>query len=660
MRVFISYAHGDPGHEGLVRQLWVFLRACGVDARLDLAAAQDRVDWAAWMTREARDADRVLVIASAAYKRRAEGDAGPGEGRGVQWEARLIRDLFYADQDAGMGRFVPVVLPGGSAADIPLWLAPASAAHYRVSEFTIAGAESLLRVLTGQPAVLVPELGPVPVLPPQAAGAPALASAGARRPGVHTEVVIEAAMSGGAVESAVWAAGSLIGRRRGPLPPQVAGVWTALSLPGTLAGERLAAAGRALAGALLGPDAQAVLAGLVEGMSAEDTAEVVLCADGDALGLPAELLRLRAAGGGETGPLGLLPAVAVSRRPQAWRGQADVPPPRPPVRAGLAGPLKVLAAVAAPEETRTVNPPLDTEAEMAAVLDAVAGITAAGQVRILEVASLPAIRGALETGAYHVLHLSAHGSAEAVELEDEDGNPVSVTLAELVRALALAGRVVPLIVLSSCSGGAAGAGALAAGLAGRGADRVIAMLAPVTDGYATMLAGHLYRQLAAHPELTVGRALARARVLAEETRPREKDKVPVPEFGVVTLVAAGGDGPLADPALPPAPLAVVTSRPGGRGVRELPVGELIGRRAQLREVAGVLRRDRRAVEASGAAAGVVLTGIGGIGKTALAGRVMARLADEGWLVAVHEGRWRPAALIAGHRAGRDRGGGYRG
>ena len=188
-------------------------------------------------------------------------------------------------------------------------------------------------------------------------------------------------------------------------------------------------------------------------------------------------------------------------------------------RAGLAGPLKVLAAVAAPEETRTASPPLDTEAEMAAVLDAVAGIAAGGQVRILEVASLPAIRAALEHDAYHVLHLSAHGSAEAVELEDEDGNPVTVGLGALVQALQLAGRVVPLIVLSSCSGGRGGVGALAAGLAGRGADRVIAMLAPVTDPYATALAGHLYRQLAAHPELTVGRALARARVLAEETRP---------------------------------------------------------------------------------------------------------------------------------------------
>ena len=76
VRAFISYAHGDPGHVGLVCQLWVFLRACGVDARLDLAAAKDRVDWAAWMTREVRDADRVLVIASRAYKQRAEGGRG--------------------------------------------------------------------------------------------------------------------------------------------------------------------------------------------------------------------------------------------------------------------------------------------------------------------------------------------------------------------------------------------------------------------------------------------------------------------------------------------------------------------------------------------------------------------------------------------------------
>ncbi len=70
------------------------------------------------MTREVRNADRVLVVASPAYKRRAEGDAEADEGRGVQFEALLIRDLFYADQKEGLRRLVPVVLPGGSAEDI--------------------------------------------------------------------------------------------------------------------------------------------------------------------------------------------------------------------------------------------------------------------------------------------------------------------------------------------------------------------------------------------------------------------------------------------------------------------------------------------------------------------------------------------------------------
>jgi hypothetical protein len=188
VRVFISYAHDDAAHEERVRRFWLFLRGQGVDARLDLAVAGRRVDWAEWMTREVRDADRVLVIASPEYKRRAEGDVRPDEGRGVQWEVRLIRDVVYADQRAGLERVLPVVLPGCSADDLPLWLAPASVAHYVVSDFTVPGSEALLRLLTGQPFEIVPSLGVVPVLPPlDAAPPPAAAAQGAvptpRQPG---------------------------------------------------------------------------------------------------------------------------------------------------------------------------------------------------------------------------------------------------------------------------------------------------------------------------------------------------------------------------------------------------------------------------------------------------------------------------------------------
>ncbi|HXT92854.1 MAG TPA: toll/interleukin-1 receptor domain-containing protein [Trebonia sp.] len=170
VRVFISYAHDDLVHEDRVRDFWLFLRGNGIDAHADLPAAERRQDWTEWMTREVREADRVLVIASPEYRRRAEGDAPPDVGRGVQWEARLIRDRFYADQQAGLQVVIPVVLPGCSAAHIPLWLGRAATTHYVVSEYTTVGAEKLLRFLTGQPWEIAPPLGPVPVLPPRSPG----------------------------------------------------------------------------------------------------------------------------------------------------------------------------------------------------------------------------------------------------------------------------------------------------------------------------------------------------------------------------------------------------------------------------------------------------------------------------------------------------------
>ena len=167
VRVFISYAHDSAEHEETVRSFYRFLRTCGIDAQVDLPAAERRQDWAEWMTRQIRDADRILVVASPEYRRRAEGDAGSEEGRGVQWEARQIRDRIYADQRAGLQIVLPVVLPGGSVTDLPAWLAPNSTTHYVIEEFTVTGANRLLRVLTSQPWETEPPLGAVPELPPR-------------------------------------------------------------------------------------------------------------------------------------------------------------------------------------------------------------------------------------------------------------------------------------------------------------------------------------------------------------------------------------------------------------------------------------------------------------------------------------------------------------
>ena len=66
----------------------------------------------------------------------------------------------------------------------------------------------------------------------------------------------------------------------------------------------------------------------------------------------------------------------------------------------------------------------------------------------------------------------------------------------------------------------------------------------------------------------------------------------------------------------------------------LSIGDLVGRRVELRETLAVLRGRTGKVRA-----GVQLTGIGGIGKSSIAGRVMSRVAEEGWAVASYSGAW---------------------
>src|SRR5262249_51390093 len=207
------------------------------------------------------------------------------------------------------------------------------------------------------------------------------------------------------------------------------------------------------------------------------------------------------------------------------------------------------------------------------------------QVRILEVGSLRQIREAVTGDAYHVLHLSAHGSRTSVELEDEDGDPVPAGAVDLIDALRHAGRQVPLILLSACSGGPGGADTMAAGLISRGADRVIAMQAPVTDGYATRLAGAFYRELAHDAGQPVAQLLARARLLAEEETQRAARAAGTlarPEYAVATLLCSSDDVPLLDPGAERQPLTRRTAAPPGGAVREVTIRGSVGRRGHLR------------------------------------------------------------------------------
>jgi hypothetical protein len=184
-RVFLSFARESPEHVERVRQLYELLRDSGVDADADFVASEERQDWERWTHQQMSMADRVLLIVSPEYKRRFEGTAAPGTGRGVRHEGRFIREHLYKDEKTGIRKFLPVLLPGATVADIPEILQPTSATHYVVSSLTPEGIQGpLLRLLTGQPARVERPLKPVIVLPleenPPAVGVRLLAGAGGR------------------------------------------------------------------------------------------------------------------------------------------------------------------------------------------------------------------------------------------------------------------------------------------------------------------------------------------------------------------------------------------------------------------------------------------------------------------------------------------------
>ncbi|MGH4022226.1 MAG: SEFIR domain-containing protein, partial [Pseudonocardiaceae bacterium] len=352
-RVFISYAHDDAEQEDRVREFWLFLRAHGIDARLDKPAAERRQDWPLWMLDEVRRARFVLVIASPAYRRRAEGAAPPGEGLGVQWEAMLIRQEVYADPQAALNRFLPVVLPGCAASDIPVWLGRETSTHYVVSEYTQAGAERLLRLLTRQPYETQPPLGKQPVLPPRSTAL----SEPTRRRGLRSELLINAALNGSMLTVDVTLAGTPLCQRESAISHELRTVWESRHAGPLVAAEWMLSAGWQLAAAVFDERSQQLVGELLDRLPPGDWVDVVWVAEGPALDLPVELLRVTAASGEDLGPLALRAGVTVLRRVPASRALEPT---------ALPGPLKILAAVAAPEESRTSNTPLDTEAEMQA------------------------------------------------------------------------------------------------------------------------------------------------------------------------------------------------------------------------------------------------------------------------------------------------------
>ncbi|WP_433043107.1 tetratricopeptide repeat protein [Dactylosporangium sp. CS-033363] len=307
-------------------------------------------------------------------------------------------------------------------------------------------------------------------------------------------------------------------------------------------------------------------------------------------------------------PLVLHDLVAVYRKiPAAGTRSAPLP-----------GPLRIVVAIAAPDE-RT-----DYERELAGVLDAVhRAHRSQAVVRIVPFATTAAIHAALGEDTTHVLHLSAPGRPGVLHLEDEQGRPRAVDAETLVREAIPEGRMPRLIALAAGytdAAGEDGAASFAARLAEHGVGAVVATQTAVSDLYSTRVLARVYAELAGATSPDVVGAVARARRAVQA----ELD-----EWGDLSVLAATPSVTVVDSAAPPEPRTEPVPDLGGLLTR--PLGQFVGRRDAQRTLPALL--------SGGTAAGVLLHGIGGIGKTTLAAELVRRLIDTspGWRLATVAG-----------------------
>ncbi|MBM7077462.1 CHAT domain-containing protein [Micromonospora humida] len=288
-------------------------------------------------------------------------------------------------------------------------------------------------------------------------------------------------------------------------------------------------------------------------------------------------------------------------------------------------PLRVLFMAASPEG---VEPVLNFEAEEAAILAATR--RTGTDLVVEESGTLEGLRFLSHdygSGHFDVLHLSGHattaGGQPVFVMEDEYGRPTRATADQLAEAMH--GHWPRLVFVSGCLTADAPEGgvfpSMSESLVQAGAPAVLGWALPVGDVAATDFAAALYRALADGGSLD--RAVVQARrylfhdressywhllrVYADRS-PLAPLVTPLHTRGRKRLQVRAADQQFLDPQTQ---LSRVASR-----------AEFVGRRRVIQRCLRVLRQP---ADIPGAAQGLLLAGMGGLGKSSLASRLLERM-----------------------------------
>ncbi|MCK4794130.1 MAG: toll/interleukin-1 receptor domain-containing protein [Desulfobacteraceae bacterium] len=154
-KVFVSYSHDTPAHKKWVGEFASKLVDNQIDVFFDQWDLSPGDDIIKFMEKSVAEADRVLMICSEAYVRKA--DDGQG---GVGYEAMIVTGELV--RDLGTSKFIPVVRQNNNEVVLPKSVSTRFYINLSEGENFDEQFELLLRELHNEPAIKKPPLGKNP------------------------------------------------------------------------------------------------------------------------------------------------------------------------------------------------------------------------------------------------------------------------------------------------------------------------------------------------------------------------------------------------------------------------------------------------------------------------------------------------------------------
>jgi hypothetical protein len=154
-RVFVSYSHDSEAHSAWVLELATRLRKCGVEVLLDQWDLGPGDDVPKYMEMAVSDSDRVLMVCTEPYVRKA--DEGKG---GVGYETMIVTGELV--KNLGTNKFIPIIRQGVGDVVVPKSVSTRLYVNLSDAQNFEAGLEKLVREVHETPKAHKPPLGKNP------------------------------------------------------------------------------------------------------------------------------------------------------------------------------------------------------------------------------------------------------------------------------------------------------------------------------------------------------------------------------------------------------------------------------------------------------------------------------------------------------------------